>query len=145
MSVQKMYSITFRKPDGNIKIIIGAKKKHDSTDIDPYISSTIDSKVDTAINDALTSAVMYKGSVKTENDLPKENLKLGDMYNIESESSYGYEGINVAWNGSSLDPMGYTFNAENTTTDTKVKGAAETEYHTGNVNITLANIGITIT
>ena len=117
MSVQKMYSITFRKPDGNIKTIIGAKKKRDSTDIDPYISSTIDSKVDTAINDALTSAVMYKGSVKTENDLPKENLKLGDMYNIESESSYGYEGINVAWDGSSWDPMGYTFNMENTTTE----------------------------
>lgn len=33
----------------------------------------------------------------------------------------------------------------NTTTDTKVKGAAETEYHTGNVNVIPANIGITIT
>ena len=29
-------------------------------------------------------------------------------------------------------------------TNTKVKGAAETEYHTGNVNITPANIGITV-
>lgn len=75
----------------------------------------VDSAISSAVNTAISSAVIYKGSVQTEGDLPKENVKMGDMYNIIAESSYGYEGINVAWNGSSWDPMGYTFHITATT------------------------------
>lgn len=64
------------------------------------------SQVQSAINSALTSAVTYKGSVTNESNLPTANQKTGDMYNIESASSYGDAGMNVIWNGSSWDAAG---------------------------------------
>lgn len=34
---------------------------------------------------------------------------LGDVYNIETASTYGGAGMNVAWNGSAWDPLGEIF------------------------------------
>lgn len=48
----------------------------------------------------------YKGSVSSESALPTTGMKNGDVYNIESESSYGSAGMNVAWNGTSWDAFG---------------------------------------
>lgn len=53
------------------------------------------------------TAVIYRGSVATEELLPV-NPEVGDMYNIESESSYGGTGMNVAWTGDKWDSMGET-------------------------------------
>ena len=53
------------------------------------------------------TAIVYKGSVATEDDLP-QNPSEGDMYNIESESTYGEAGMNVAWTGEKWDTMGAT-------------------------------------
>lgn len=55
------------------------------------------SDVDTKINNALTSAVVYKGSVATFDELPTENQKVGDMYDIQ-DSDYNY-----IWNGTEWD------------------------------------------
>lgn len=50
----------------------------------------------------------YKGSVATESDLPASPAT-GDVYNIESASSYGAAGANVAWNGTAWDSLGEIF------------------------------------
>ena len=53
--------------------------------------------VDAKIHSALTSAVVYKGSVQTYEDLPTSGQKVGDMYDVqESENNY-------IWNGTSWD------------------------------------------
>ena len=53
----------------------------------------------------------YKGSVATESELPKSPTQ-GDVYNIEAASSYGNEGMNVAWNGTAWDSLGSVFKVE---------------------------------
>lgn len=53
------------------------------------------------------TAIFYAGSVATENDLPS-SPEVGALYNIESDSSYGSAGMNVAWTGEIWDPMGPT-------------------------------------
>lgn len=53
----------------------------------------------------------YKGSVATESELPKSPAR-GDVYNIEAASSYGNEGMNVAWNGTTWDSLGSVFKVE---------------------------------
>lgn len=53
----------------------------------------------------------YKGSVATESELPKSPAR-GDVYNIEAASSYGNEGMNVAWNGTAWDSLGSVFKVE---------------------------------
>lgn len=50
----------------------------------------------------------YKGSVATESALPASPAT-GDVYNIESASSYGAAGANVAWNGTAWDSLGEIF------------------------------------
>jgi hypothetical protein len=52
-----------------------------------------ETEIDTKISTALTSAVTYRGSVATVNDLPTENLKVGDLYNVnDSDYNYIYNG-----------------------------------------------------
>ena len=53
------------------------------------------------------TAIFYAGSGATENDLPS-SPEVGALYNIESDSSYGSAGMNVAWTGEIWDPMGPT-------------------------------------
>lgn len=62
--------------------------------------------VDSAIKSAVASTYTYSGSVKSEDDLPKENVSVGDVYNIETKSSYGPAGMNVAWDGENWDALG---------------------------------------
>lgn len=51
----------------------------------------------------------YKGSVADESALPTSGQTTGDVYNIETASSYGAAGANVAWNGSAWDSLGEIF------------------------------------
>ena len=51
----------------------------------------------------------YKGSVANEAALPSSGQSVGDVYNIETRSSYGSSGANVAWNGTEWDSLGEVF------------------------------------
>lgn len=51
------------------------------------------------------SVLVYRGSVKTFNDLP-ENALLGDTYNVEERHDIYGPGTNYAWNGSEWDALG---------------------------------------
>lgn len=66
------------------------------------ISDTYAKKTDVA------GVYKYKGSVATESALPASPAT-GDVYNIESASSYGAAGANVAWNGTAWDSLGEIF------------------------------------
>ena len=59
------------------------------------------------VSEGIGTAVFYAGSVETESQLPL-SPQIGAMYNIESESSYGLAGMNVAWTGDKWDSMGAT-------------------------------------
>lgn len=58
----------------------------------------------------------YKGSVEAEADLPTTGMAKGDVYSIESASSYGPAGMNVAWTGTGWDNLGGNFTVEAITT-----------------------------
>lgn len=70
-----------------------------ANDNDPYVT---DSEVDTKIENALTSAMVYKGSVATKTALPASGNKVGDFYNVLDEET------NYAWDGTKWDPAGGT-------------------------------------
>lgn len=57
----------------------------------------------------ISSVYRYKGSVANAAALPTSGQAVGDTYNIESASSYGGAGMNVAWNGTAWDPLGEKF------------------------------------
>lgn len=67
------------------------------------ISDTYAKKTDIA------SMYKYKGSVASAGDLPTTGQVTGDVYNIESSSTYGAAGANVAWNGTAWDSLGEIF------------------------------------
>ena len=61
-----------------------------------------------AIQDVLaqvSSVYHYKGSCLAA-DLPMADNKVGDTWNLEDASSYGPQGINVAWDGTKWDALG---------------------------------------
>lgn len=57
----------------------------------------------------ITGMYKYKGSVASAANLPTSGQVTGDVYNIESASTYGGAGMNVAWNGTKWDPLGEIF------------------------------------
>lgn len=64
----------------------------------------------TYVDSALSSALVYKGSVNTYANLPVASQKVGDMYNVaQADSSHNIKaGDNVAWNGSAWDVLAGT-------------------------------------
>ena len=60
----------------------------------------------TAINTAVASAYIYKGSVANYAALPASGQTTGWVYNVEDT------GMNYAWNGSAWDALGMTLNIE---------------------------------
>ena len=65
--------------------------------------------VTTAVGNAVSGMYRYKGSVASASNLPTSGQTTGDVYNIESASTYGGAGMNVAWNGTAWDPLGEIF------------------------------------
>ena len=57
----------------------------------------------TEIDNKLTNAYVYKGSVATVSNLPSSDVEAGWVYNVEAS------GMNYAWNGSAWDALGETF------------------------------------
>ena len=53
----------------------------------------------------VSSVYHYKGSCLAA-DLPVADNKVGDTWNLEDASSYGPQGINVAWDGTEWDALG---------------------------------------
>ena len=53
----------------------------------------------------VSSVYHYKGSCLAA-DLPVADNKVGDTWNLEDASSYGPQGINVAWDGTKWDALG---------------------------------------
>lgn len=62
-----------------------------------------------ALKTDIASMYKYKGSVATASTLPSSGQEVGDVYNIEAASTYGGAGMNVAWNGTTWDPLGEIF------------------------------------
>ena len=107
------------KADGNILTgyikktgTIGTWYTLDDT-IDTALSATSTNPVQNkaiyaAIQDVLaqvSSVYHYKGSCLAA-DLPVADNKVGDTWNLEDASSYGPQGINVAWDGTKWDALG---------------------------------------
>ena len=78
------------------------KSKLDALPTNATLESTYAKKTD------ITSMYKYKGSVSGESGLPT-NAVVGDVYDIQSASSYGGPGMNVAWTGSKWDALGEIF------------------------------------
>ena len=112
-------STIYFKADGNV--LTGYIKKTGTIDtwctlgdtIDTALSATSTNPVQnkaiyTAIQDVLaqvSSVYHYKGSCLAA-DLPVADNKVGDTWNLEDASSYGPQGINVAWDGTKWDALG---------------------------------------
>ena len=59
-----------------------------------------------AINSAIASVYVVKGSVDDATKLPLSGQKTGDVWNILTDSVYGAAGMNVVWNGTDWDALG---------------------------------------
>lgn len=79
------------------------KGKLDALPTNATLSSTYAKKSE------ITNMYKYCGSVASSDKLPTTGQRVGDVYNIEAASKYGGAGMNVAWNGSTWDPLGEIF------------------------------------
>lgn len=79
------------------------KKKLDAYPTYSSIQSTYATKSE------ITNMYKYCGSAASADKLPTTGQRVGDVYNIETASTYGGAGMNVAWNGSAWDPLGEIF------------------------------------
>lgn len=81
---------------------------------DYYTKGEVDGK--------LASIYRFKGSVAAEDQLPKQDRVVGDVYNVEDT------GMNVAWDGKKWDKLGSVINlAPYATTETVEAKIAETK------------------
>ena len=80
----------------------GDKAKLDALPTAASLESTYAKKSD------ITSMYKYKGSVSSESGLPT-NAAVGDVYDIQIQSSYGGPGMNVVWTGTAWDALGEVF------------------------------------
>lgn len=78
------------------------KAKLDALPTNANLESTYAKKTD------ITGLYKYKGSVSSANSLPS-NAAVGDVYDIQSASTYGGAGMNVVWTGSAWDALGEVF------------------------------------
>lgn len=95
-------------------------------------------ELQTQISD-IPTPLTYKGSVATADLLPK-NPDIGHMYNIESKSIYGEEGMNVAWNGKEWDSLGHPIDMSLYYTKTEVDSSFSPLSH----RIEMANTDINV-
>ena len=81
------------------------------------------------ITDLNLSVYQPKGSVQTLVDLPVDNLRVGDVYNIINPFYIGDEkypaGTNVVWTGISWDPLGGTVDFSDYSTTEEVEALIE--------------------
>ena len=77
----------------------------------------------TEIDSKISSVYKYKGSVASYEDLPSEDLTIGDVYNVETDGS------NYAWNGVIWDKLGGDVDLSNyynkTQTDNLLSGKVD--------------------
>ena len=94
------------------------------------IASTVASSV---ISDKITNIYRYKSSVNTYANLPTSNQSIGDVYNVVSaDATHNIKaGENVAWNGTSWDPLGGSVDLSNYPTKETVSSMVS------NVSITI--------
>lgn len=84
--------------------------------IDKTVNINFTERVNEIVGDKLSRVYVYRDSVDTENELPAD-AAIGDVYNIKASSSYGGEGVNVAWNGTEWDALGGVFSTADITKD----------------------------
>ena len=81
------------------------------------------------ITDLNLSVYQPKGSVQNLADLPIDNLRVGDVYNIVNSFYIGGKkypaGTNVVWTESSWDPLGGTVDFSNYSTTEEIEGMIE--------------------
>lgn len=80
---------------------------------DVYTSAQTDSAISSAIDSALSSVFVYKGSKASYDQLPSSWNKKWDVWNVETAHTTDPvfdAGTNVAWNGSGWDPLAGTIN-----------------------------------
>lgn len=83
---------------------------------------------------AFASALEYKGSVGSYDDLPQEGNNKGDTYNVDAAfeiSGKKYpEGTNVAWDGEKWDPLGGVVDLSNLATKDEMSRGLEDKLDT---------------
>lgn len=94
--------------DKSVNVVVPTKTS-DITNDSGFQTAT---QVTAAINAAIATVYEYKGSVDTADELPQEDMEVGDTYNIAAASDYGPAGMNVAWNGTAWDALGSSITIE---------------------------------
>lgn len=85
--------------------------KLDALPTNATLESTYAKKTD------ITGVYKYKGSVASESALPTTGQIKGDVYDIQTASSYGGPGMNVVWDGTKWDALGEVFSIDEITNE----------------------------
>ena len=100
-----MYHITKIKSDVTIAPVFTAQPKTlaDYAITDAYTKDEVYTK--TEVDAKVSSVYKYKGSVEKYENLPTEDLTIGDVWNVEDVGLFKHD-MNYAWNGSAWDALG---------------------------------------
>lgn len=75
---------------------------------------------------SVAAALDYKGTKDTYEDLPSENNKKGDVWNVVAAHGSTPAGTNYAWDGTQWDPLGGTVDLSGYYTKSQVDSAIST-------------------
>lgn len=75
------------------------------------------------LRSSVTSALDYKGTKDTYEELPSEGNKKGDVWNVVAAHETTPAGTNYAWDGTQWDPLGGTIDLSGYYTKSQVDGA----------------------
>lgn len=101
----------------------------ESDEPDAALSAAQGKVLKTLIDDLKTSvaaALDYKGTKDTYEDLPSENNKKGDVWNVVAAHGSTPAGTNYAWDGTQWDPLGGTVDLSGYYTKSQVDSAIST-------------------
>lgn len=75
------------------------------------------------LRSSVASALDYKGTKDTYEELPSEGNKKGDVWNVVAAHETTLAGTNYAWDGTQWDPLGGTIDLSGYYTKSQVDGA----------------------
>lgn len=107
---------------GSGQITVDLKDYYTKSEMDQQIQK-LEDKIEDELKASVATALDYKGTKDTYEELPTKGNKKGDVWNVVAAHGTTPAGTNYAWDGAAWDPLGGTIDLSGYYTKSQVDGA----------------------
>lgn len=126
---QEQFEAAWKSFPNTVGAVIEIINTLESDRTDAALSAAQGKALKTLVDDlraSVAAALDYKGTKDTYEDLPSENNKKGDVWNVVAAHGSTPAGTNYAWDGTQWDPLGGTVDLSGYYTKSQVDSAIST-------------------